>query len=297
MRKNTEIGYLDPRLKWWNNGKLYDGMGTYAQQDPPFLVPKPPEKIETSDDPVEVKPVSQPLAAPCQNDYISAAKLLPKKEPDLPPKILPKIPKKEPAAAQKQAELKKAPQKIDKQQTSITNFFSKNAAKEVKQEIKKEPKESPAKASGKKTVSKPVAAKVFDRKPVVKKEVDVELIEVPATTTVSRDPRRRSIESNVSVEAAAAKTNGKRRSVRNDSNGSKRQKTSSSPIKPTCKGSSSCKGEAKSVVADKIIKLLNPHYKTGKIKSKEAFKKIARTLAHHISENNITGNIAVVGSA
>jgi hypothetical protein len=292
VRKNTETCYLDPRLKWWNNGKLYDGVGAYAQKDPPFSLPKLPEKTTSSDAPVEIKPASQLVASvsvapPSQNDYVSASKLLPKKEPDLPPKLLAKDFKKPPA--QKKDEPRKAPQKMDKQQTSITNFFSKPT---LKQEIKKEETKSSAKASSRRSASKPAAAKIYDRKPVVKKEVeaDIEVIEVP----LSRDPRRKSIELNVEEAAAANKANGKRKSARSDSSGSKRQKTSSSSAakqKPTCKSSSSCKGESKSAVADKIIKLLNPHYKTGKIKSKEAFKKIARTLAHHISENNITGNI------
>ncbi|CAB3379093.1 Hypothetical predicted protein [Cloeon dipterum] len=45
---------------------------------------------------------------------------------------------------------------------------------------------------------------------------------------------------------------------------------------------------SKAVLAERIIKLLNPHYKTGKIKSKEAFKKIARILSHHLSQQNTT---------
>jgi hypothetical protein len=284
VRKNTEICYLDPRLKWWNGGKLYDGVGAYAQKDPPFSVPKPMEIKTSPDDCVEIKPASQLAAPPSQNDYVSASKLLPKKEPDLPPKHPAKDLKRDaPAAAQKKDEFKKAPQKVDKQQTSITNFFSKPS---VKREIKKEEKESPAKASSRRSASKPAAAKIVDRKPVVKKKGngDVEVIEVP----LPRDPRQKSVESNAKKEAAATNANGKRKSSRTDSSDSKRQKTSSST---TCKSRSSCKGESKSVVAEKIIKLLNPHYKTGKIKSKEAFKKMARTLAHHISENNITGKI------
>lgn len=292
MRKNTEISYLDPRLKWWNNGKLYDGVEAYAQKDPPFSVPKPPEKSVSPDDFIEIKPASLPaVPPPSQNDYVSASKLLPKKEPDLPPKLVAKDSRKEPPTALKKDEYRKAPQKIEKQQTSITNFFSKPL---IKQEIKKELKESPAKSSSRRSASKPVAAKIVDRKPVLKKEVDadIEVIEVPS----SRDPRRKSIELIIKDEAAGTKANGKRKSARTDSSGSKRQKTGSSTIKqkPVCKSSSSCKGESKSVVAEKIIKLLNPHYKTGKIKSKEAFKKIARILAHHISENNITGIILVV---
>lgn len=293
VRKNTEICYLDPRLKWWNDGKLYDGVGAYAQKDPPFSVPKPVEIKTSPDDCVEIKPASQLVAPPSQNDYVSASKLLPKKEPGLPPKLPAKDLKKDPpAAALKKDEFKKAPQKVDKHQTSITNFFSKPS---VKREIKKEEKESSDKSNSRRSASKPAAAKIVDRKPVVKKEGDgdVEVIEVP----LPRDPRRRSVELNVKKEAAATSANGKRKILRTDSSDSKRQKTSSSSTKTKCKGSSSCKGESKSVVAEKIIKLLNPHYKTGKIKSKEAFKKMARTLAHHISENNITGKILLVINA
>jgi hypothetical protein len=62
MKKNTSILNLDPRLKYWHDGKLNNGVTEFALSDSGIPSEVSPPRNEHSQANVEIKTASQVLA-------------------------------------------------------------------------------------------------------------------------------------------------------------------------------------------------------------------------------------------
>ncbi|XP_059484935.1 ATP-dependent DNA helicase Q5-like [Neocloeon triangulifer] len=256
IKSNTSNFCLDPRIRSFiNNGGVVEGTSCAKSDEPKQEKVEIKSALQVYSEQQQQQPASQN-----QNGYTSASTLLPKQSAPN---------KKQVAKALELDKAKKAPKKPiilknDKQQTSITTFFGvKDEAGKVNRKV------SPAPPDNCDLLNQKVHTQSTSTH-CPRKVPEVDSPQFEHSTDFKKESHRKQV-------SAASK-----KEKRKISAGSKEDAVQNKKSKSSRDGGAA---KTKAALAEKIIILLNPHYKTGKIKSKEAFKKIARTISHYLSSN------------